>query len=223
MRTFITTVGWTEWHIASALLKHGLSKGDKIILFSPEKRDERSREAINEVKSFVSKFAPGVDVSDVSVPVHNPVEAIVFLAKKIGSEAGDGRRLIVNLSGGMRILVIEVLLALTLLEVKNLELEIRTEDKVDLSIPKIWRKQPTPSREEITVLRVLSESRDVSLSDMAKRLRVSPATMHRILRRMEEEEFIETKKIGREKIAELTLKGEVFSKLFLEKKEPGRE
>jgi DNA-binding MarR family transcriptional regulator len=119
--------------------------------------------------------------------------------------------------------VIEVLLALTLLEAKDLELEIRTEDKVDLSIPKIWRKQPTPSREEITVLRVLSESRDVSLSDMAKRLRVSPATMHRILRRMEEEEFIVTKKIGREKIAELTLKGEVFLKLFLEKKELRRE
>ncbi|MEM3786055.1 MAG: hypothetical protein QXE05_06705, partial [Nitrososphaeria archaeon] len=76
MKTFIATIGWTEWPIASAITKHGLYEGDKIILLSPEKKDERSMAAVNEVKHFVSKFVPFVEVSEVSVPVHSPSDAI---------------------------------------------------------------------------------------------------------------------------------------------------
>jgi CRISPR-associated protein Csa3 len=218
MRTFIATIGWTEWPIASALLKHGLSKGDKIILFSPEKKDERSREAINEVKSFVSRFAPDVDVSDIPVPVHDPAEAITILAKQISGEAKEGRKLIVNLSGGMRALVVEVLLALTLLRIDDLALEIRTEDKVDLNIPKVWEPHPDLTREEIEVLKMLARGGSLSLSDIAKKLRISVATTHRILRRMEDGGALISKRIGKERIAELTPKGEIISELFSEGK-----
>jgi CRISPR locus-related DNA-binding protein len=216
MRTFIATIGWTEWPIASALLKHGLSKGDRIILLSPEKRDERSKEAINEVKGFVSRFVPGVNVHDIQVPVYDPVEAIAFLAKRINSEAKEGRRLIVNLSGGMRILVTEVLLALTLLRISDLDLEIRTEDKVDLSIPKVWMQYPDFSNKEVMVLSMLANGEEVSLSELAKRLRVSVSTMHRVLKRMEENGVVASKRVSKERIAGLTLKGRVLSKLFRE-------
>jgi CRISPR locus-related DNA-binding protein len=131
------------------------------ILLSPEKRDERSKEAINEVKGFVSRFVPGVNVYDIQVPVYDPVEAIAFLAKRINSEAKEGRRLIVNLSGGMRILVTEVLLALTLLRISDLDLEIRTEDKVDLSIPKVWMQYPDFSNREVMVLSMLANGEGV--------------------------------------------------------------
>jgi len=214
MRTFIATIGWTEWPIASALLKHGLSKGDRIILFSPEKKDERSKEAINEVKGFVSKFVPGVNVYDVQVPVYDPVEAIAFLAKRMNSEAKEGRRLTVNLSGGMRILVTEVLLALTLLRISDLDLEIRTEDKVDLSLPKVWRQYPDLTKEELVILEMLANEKEASLSEMAKRLGVSVTTMHRILKRMEESDIVASKRVGKKRIAELTLKGTVLSRLF---------
>ncbi|MEM2930752.1 MAG: hypothetical protein QW797_07845, partial [Thermoproteota archaeon] len=90
MKTFIATIGWTEWPVASAIIKHGLSKGDKIILLSPEKRDDRSRATINEVKHFVAKFVSSAEVSEVSIPIHSPSEAIPLIAKLV-SEEGRGR------------------------------------------------------------------------------------------------------------------------------------
>jgi len=216
MRTFIATIGWTEWPIASALLKHGLSRGDRIILFSPEKKDDRSKEAINEVKGFVSRFVLGANVFDVPVPVYDPVRAIAFLAKRISSEEKEGRRLIVNLSGGMRVLVIEVLLALTLLRIHDMVLEVRTEDKVDLNLPKVWRQYPDLTKEELEILEMLANEKEASLGGMARRLGVSVTTMHRILKRMEESDVVASKRVGKKRIAELTLKGMVLSRLFSE-------
>ncbi|MEM2293806.1 MAG: CRISPR-associated CARF protein Csa3 [Nitrososphaerota archaeon] len=217
MKSFIATIGWTEWPIASAVIKHGLSSGDRVILLCPEKRDERAREALSDVKGFVSKFTQGVEVVDIPVPVHNPVEAVVMLAKMMKNEAEKGRRLIVNLSGGMRILVIEVLLALTLLRVDDLELEIRTEDKVDLSIPRLWRCYHDLTREESMVLEALARGERVSLSEVSKRIKASIATTHRILKRMEGDGLISSKKSGKEKLMELTSKGRVFYELFCRK------
>ncbi|MDW8034729.1 MAG: CRISPR-associated CARF protein Csa3 [Nitrososphaerota archaeon] len=217
MKTFIATIGWTEWPIASAIIKHGLSKGDMILLLSPEKRDERSREAISEVKGFVSKFAQGVEVTDIPIPVHDPVESVVILAKMMKEEAEKGRKLIVNLSGGMRILVIEVLLALTLLKIDNLDLEIRTEDKVDMSIPRLWKCYPELTREEVMVLETLFKGGEASLSEISRRIRASIATVHRVLKRMEKDGLISSKKSGKEKLVVLTSKGKVLYRLFCEK------
>ncbi|MEM3449918.1 MAG: CRISPR-associated CARF protein Csa3 [Nitrososphaerota archaeon] len=209
MKTFIATIGWTEWPIASAIIKHGLSKGDKIILLSPEKRDDRSRATINEVKHFVTKFVSSAEVSEVSVPVHMPTEAIPLIAK-LFSEEGRDRDLIVNLSGGMRILVLETLLALTLMCVENLVLELQTEDKVDVQLPVLWRPVENLSPPARKALKILSERGPVSLSDMASSLRVSVATAHRLLKSLEENNIVSSKKVGKKRIMELTPKGRIL-------------
>ncbi|MEM3958084.1 MAG: CRISPR-associated CARF protein Csa3, partial [Thermoproteota archaeon] len=162
------------------------------------------------VKGFVSKFTQGVEVSDVSVPVHDPVEAVVMLAKIMKDEAEKGRKLIVNLSGGMRILVVEVILALTLLRIKDLELEIRTEDKVDLQLPILWRPVEDLSPPARKALKTLGERKSVSLSDLASSLRVSIATAHRLLKSLEEDSIVSSKKVGKERIVELTPKGRIL-------------
>ncbi|MEM2930783.1 MAG: CRISPR-associated CARF protein Csa3 [Thermoproteota archaeon] len=209
MKTFIATIGWTEWPIASAIIKHGLSKGDKIILLSPEKRDDRSRATINEVKHFVAKFVSSAEVSEVSIPIHSPSEAIPLIAKLV-SEEGRGRDLIVNLSGGMRILVLETLLALTLIHVENLVLELQTEDKVDVQLPILWRPVENLSSPARKTLKILGEREPVSLSDLASGLRVSVATAHRLLKSLEENSIVSSKKVGKERIMELTPKGRIL-------------
>ncbi|MEM0010519.1 MAG: hypothetical protein QXT84_02365, partial [Candidatus Bathyarchaeia archaeon] len=156
MKTFIATIGWTEWPIASAITKHGLYEGDKIILLSPEKKDERSMAAVNEVKHFVSKFVPFVEVSEVSVPVHSPSDAILLLARLFIKESSS-RDLIVNLSGGMRILVLETLIALTLIHIENLVLELQTEDKVDVQLPILWNPTDNLISEARKTLKMLDE------------------------------------------------------------------
>jgi CRISPR-associated protein Csa3 len=215
MKTFIATIGWTEWPIASAIIKHGLSKGDKIVLLSPEKRDDRSRVAVNEVKNFVSKFASSVEVSEVPVPVHNPAEGIFVLARLIEKEAKEGRDLVVNLSGGMRILVLEMVLALSLLCVENLVLELQTEDKVELRLPRIWEVPQEFSEPEVRTLKILRE-KAVSLSNLAKMLKVSVATAHRVVKRLEARDAVSSKKVGKERSIELTEKGRILSALMSE-------
>ncbi|MEM3388960.1 MAG: CRISPR-associated CARF protein Csa3 [Thermoproteota archaeon] len=209
MKTFVATIGWTEWPIASAIVKHGLSKGDKIILLSPEKRDERSRAAVSEVKHFVSKFVPFVEVSEVSVPIHSPSEAIPLIAK-LFSEEGKGRDLIVNLSGGMKILVLETLLALMLISIENLVLELQTEDKVDVQLPILWRPVEDLSPPARKALKILWEHGPVSLSKLADSLRISVATAHRLLKSLEKNSIVSSKKVGKERIMELTPKGRIL-------------
>ncbi|MBO3754140.1 MAG: CRISPR locus-related DNA-binding protein [Candidatus Brockarchaeota archaeon] len=209
MKTFVATIGWTEWPIASAIIKHGLSKGDRIILLSPEKRDERSRAAVSEVKHFVSRFVPSVEVSEVSVPVHSPSDAIPLLARLFAKEGGDVG-LIVNLSGGMRILVLEALIALMLVNVKNLVLELQTEDKVNVQLPILWKPMGDLSPHARKALKILEERGPVSLSNLANILRVSVATAHRLLKNLEENSIVISKKVGKERIVELTLKGRIL-------------
>ena len=208
MKTFIATIGWTEWPIASAIIKHGLSRGDRIILLSPEKKDERSRTAVSEVKHFVSRFVPFVEVSEVSVPIYSPSDAIPLLARLFMKESKSD--LIVNLSGGMRILVLETLLALMLVNVRNLTLELQTEDKVDVQIPILWKPAEALSPEVVEALRMLAERRPVSLSDLASGLKVSIATAHRLSKSLEENGIVCSKKVGKERIIELTPKGEIL-------------
>jgi CRISPR locus-related DNA-binding protein len=207
VRTFIATIGWTEWPVTSALLKYGLSKGDRIILLFPEKRDERSRAVVNDVRSFVSKFAPGVEVSEVPVAVHDPAVAIAELTRLISRERGE---LIVNLSGGMRALVIETMLALTLLRVRDLTVELRTEDKVDIQIPRIWGTFMGLSPKEEGVLKVMGERAPLSLSDLAAALKVSMAKAHRLSEHLERLGAITSKRVGKERRMELTPMGRIL-------------
>ncbi|MEM1986667.1 MAG: CRISPR-associated CARF protein Csa3 [Nitrososphaeria archaeon] len=209
MKTFIATIGWTEWPIASAIIKHGLSKDDRIMLLSPEKRDDRSRAAVNEVKNFVAKFVPLVEVAEVTVPVHSPAEAIPCIAKLI-SEEGKDRDLIVNLSGGMRILVIETLLALTLIHVESLVLELQTEDKVDVQLPILWTPTEDLLPEARKALKVLGEQEAVSLSNLASKLKLSVATAYRLLKSLERNSIVSSKKVRKERIIELTTKGRIL-------------
>jgi hypothetical protein len=174
MKTFVATLGWTEWPVASAIIKHGLSEGDRIILFTPEKRDDRSKVAVNEVKNLVSKFAPSVEVSEVPVPVHDPAR-------------------------GMRALVLETILALSLLHVGNLVLELQTEDEVELRLPRIWEVPQELSGHEARAIKALGE-KSASLSGLAKALRISVATAHRLLKRLEARDAVLSKKVGKERV-----------------------
>lgn len=209
MKTFIATIGWTEWPITSAIVKHGLSKEDKIVLLSPEKRDERSRVAVNEVKHFVSKFVPFVEVSEVLVPIYSPSDAIPLLARLFAKES-KGVDLIVNLSGGMRVLVLEILLALMLVNVENLVLELQTEDKVDVQLPVLWKPAEELPLEARKALKILGEYGPISLSNLAGNLKLSVATAHRLLKHLEENSIVSSKKVGKERIIELTPKGRIL-------------
>lgn len=215
MKTFVATLGWTEWPVASAIIKHGLSRGDKVVLLSPEKKDDRSRTAINEVKSFVSRFAPYVEVSEISIPVHSPVDAISSIARLVVRES-RGKDLIVNLSGGMRILVLETLLALMLTRVENLVLELQTEDKVDLQLPLLWRPAKDLSPEARSILKVLKERGSISLSNLARALRISLTTAYRLSKHLENIGVITSRKIGKERMMELTTMGKIILATLIE-------
>jgi len=207
---------YAEWPIASAIIKHGLSEGDRILLLAPEGKDERSKKAVEDVKRFISEFASKVEVSEVSVPIHNPVEGISALAKLMAKEVAQRRSLTVNLSGGMKALVIEAVLALTLIRAENLLVELKTEDKVDLQIPKVWGILREISPGEKRALSAMSKQTSLSLSDLAKALKVSVPTAHRLSKGLEKTGAITSKKIGKERIMELTPMGRIVLSTLIE-------
>jgi DNA-binding MarR family transcriptional regulator len=111
----------------------------------------------------------------------------------------------------MKVLVIETVLALTLIQVENLIVELKTEDKIDLQIPRVWGVLQELSPEEKQALKIMSKQTSFSLSNLAKALKISTATAHRLSKRLERIGAITSKKIGKERIMELTHMGKILA------------
>jgi CRISPR locus-related DNA-binding protein len=124
-KSIIVTFGWTESPVIGAVVRHGLEPGDRIILLKPVNGDERSEKAVNDLKAFIRNIS-GVELAEEEINVNDFVNAVISIKRILESE-GMGRNIIVNLSGGMRILVLATYLAA--LFTKNARLEIESENK----------------------------------------------------------------------------------------------
>jgi len=133
-KSIIVTFGWTETPVIGAAVRHGLEPGDRIILLKPADSDERSERAINDLRVFLRNI-PGIELIEREVDVSDFVSTIMSIKKIIENEK-IGRDIIVNLSGGMRILVLATYLVS--LFMKNVNVEIESENrKVRLMLPSI--------------------------------------------------------------------------------------
>ncbi|MEM1941003.1 MAG: CRISPR-associated CARF protein Csa3 [Candidatus Caldarchaeum sp.] len=215
-KTIMVTLGYTEWPVVSSLVKHGLESGDRIVTIVPLKSDARSAAAIQEIRNFLSKFSPGVSLEVLTVDVIKFEQAVATVLKRLFKEKKEGRNVIVNLSGGMRILILETYTAL-LLSGSAAVSEIVTEDKQELALPSLSTVSVLSLLKE-SDLRVLEAAKNSeSVVALAKTARLPLATAYRRVVALEKMGLLATVKRDRVRTVSLTALGRVILEVFPEK------
>ncbi|MEM2996210.1 MAG: CRISPR-associated CARF protein Csa3 [Candidatus Bathyarchaeia archaeon] len=216
-KSFLITLGWTEGPALTALTKHGLAEGDRIILLVPEFRDEGALSAISNLRAIVNKISDKIEVEELQIPLSRFEEAVATILRRLGKDVAKGRRLIVNLSGGMRILIVEALIATMLLGAEDVHLEIQSEDrKITINIPCLWEYTSPLSRPQKEILNNLVK-RHMAISELAEISGLPISTTYRLVMELERGGLVKTEKVGRERVARPTMKGRLIANVDVER------
>ncbi len=184
-KVIVLTLGFDEKFAYRAILRHDVREGDVLILISG-KMNERVLKAYNMVEEFLKKsFGEQVGLELLEV---DPSDVIETIRRIIGviSQYKD-RRIIVNLSGGMRAIIVSALLAILLADIRNVHVEIELEDLSGIaSFPgHLLRLVSEDVREtSLEILRSLSEG-SKSVKELAKVMGKDDSTVRKKTQELE--------------------------------------
>ncbi|MEM0226599.1 MAG: CRISPR-associated CARF protein Csa3 [Thermofilaceae archaeon] len=189
MTLFVVTIGFEEKFAVRMITRHGLDRGDRILLATGPPAPQSDR-----VIGFLTDFVTRYYGSDVGVKVlHlNPAEGfesmVQSIVQAVRAAAGEGERVVFNLSGGMRSICIAALLAAQLLASSgaSVEAELETEDSSTLlSVPTPLLQLPRVAREltpeKIEILQALSK-REATVKKLSQQLGRDESTLARHIR-----------------------------------------
>jgi CRISPR locus-related DNA-binding protein len=174
MKSIFLTLGWSTTPALSTVVRHGLNKDDELILLVPNLKDKQADIAIRDLRNLALKIQD-IKVQEVTVPVDDFTEATAAIKKELDSR--HGRPCIVNLSGGMRVLVLAAYLACILTSAK-VTAEIETENRdfvIDLPILKVRTFESLPAKAVKILQKSLIDNDAIKLRNL---LQFPPSTFH---------------------------------------------
>lgn len=216
-KTVFVTFGWTEIPVISSILRYGLNEGDRIVVILPEYRDERSQRALNDLETFISNYVKNVEITKVYINLEDIADSIYKLKSCIENE--KGRKCIVNLSGGMRSIVIITYIATILAKHPDIMVELETEDrKRIIEIPEI-KPEDLRKFEELSYLakEIIKELLfgPLEAAVLRKKLNAAASSFHNAQMKLVEMGYIEREKKNKSSILKLTTRGKILAKLLI--------
>ncbi|OYT47987.1 MAG: hypothetical protein B6U85_03915 [Desulfurococcales archaeon ex4484_42] len=196
-KVVLLTLGFEEKFAVRALVRRGLEVGDLVVLITGPIIDKVAK-AINYVKEFL-KYFEGIDIQVFEVSeVHEFTQAISKIKGLIKELLDKYEYMIINLSNGMRALVVEVLMATTLLprELKErIIVELDTEDgKAIVEIPKdliTIINPPNLGVKEDIIKVIIEEGGEADIYTIAQKLGKDETTIRRQLETLKDLRLIE--------------------------------
>ncbi|RLE57410.1 MAG: hypothetical protein DRJ40_03645 [Thermoprotei archaeon] len=208
-RLLVLTLGFEEKFAFRMLTRHGLDRGDRILILTG-RAVERTVKAIETIKEFVKKYFPGeIDVEFYEVDLSNFIEAVRRIRDVLSRYIPSYDKVIINLTGGMRVLILATFTALLLLSVNLGErithIEVEFEDgtylvKIPQNLPRMLLNVRSLTRERIELLRAIQELGEVTVKDLAKVLGKDESTIRRQIYELEKLELVEVTKTRPTKI-----------------------
>ncbi|MEM2189290.1 MAG: CRISPR-associated CARF protein Csa3 [Nitrososphaerota archaeon] len=213
LKCLIATFGWTEQFVLSSILKYGISPHDEIVLLVPDRKDERTEIILRDFESFLKRYGEGVKLHVKKISLESFERAVKEVSEVILEILSvNPEQIIVNLSGGMRALILATYTALQLISPKNLTIELETEDRSkcymlpSLSLRTLIRLGRIDER----ILKLLS-IRSMSTTDLLKELKIPRSTMHKHLKELNSLGLILLERKGKMLYASLTQLGNFLS------------
>jgi len=218
MTLFVITLGFEEKFAIRMITRHGLDKGDRLLLVTGPRTPQSERAA-----SFLSDFAKRYYGGDVAVELEEVrvagfIELVHRLYGLVAARAREGERVVFNLSGGMRALCLAAFTAALLLSARlPVEVELETEDssalvEVPRAVLELPRTLSSTGRERVEVLAALSRGPRPA-RELAEKLGRDETTVRRHLQELVESGLAETMG-GRPKSYRLTKLGELVIQAF---------
>ncbi|MBS7287540.1 MAG: CRISPR locus-related DNA-binding protein [Candidatus Freyarchaeota archaeon] len=187
----VASLGFEEKFILRAIMRRGLKEGDKIVVIMPEGGDTRGERALQVISDVVLKLSDGtVEVVKHQVNVRDFYGAVSSIRNLLRELSLEGR-LVVNLSGGIRLLIIETLAAVLSLGLQDAEIEIETEDSSTVAVIPVRALYPLELElVEKQILQQAAEKGEIRLKDL-EGLKLPKATLWRKLARLTQQGLLE--------------------------------
>ncbi|MEM4500875.1 MAG: CRISPR-associated CARF protein Csa3 [Thermofilum sp.] len=198
MTLFVVTLGFEEKFAVRMITRHGLDKGDRILLVTGPQAAPAKR-AASFLSEFVSRYYGGeVAVERVELNPEEGFESLVLaIYRAVSEKLKEGEKAVFNLSGGMRSICLAAFAAAQLLSATSrVEVELETEDSTTLlSIPQPLLQLPKLAKllspEKAAIL--LSLNREKTTAQLAEELRRDATTLSRHLRTLAALHLLEQK------------------------------
>ena len=197
----VATLGFDERLVLRTLFKIGLDRDDTILLIYSKTGDpydvERVERAVNAVKSIVGNL--GVNIVDSVVSATDFLEDVVSIVNSI-ARYGERGEIVAALTGGMRLIIIETIVALLLYrrlvaqDTKARVLVMREDGLYDVVLPLEIFEPGNITDRELEVLLVLSELGSMKRSEvvrvLASKLGVSEYAVYKHLTTLERKSLV---------------------------------
>lgn len=216
-KTFVSTFGFTESLVLAPIVRIGISKKDKITILLPDDlgNEERVSNALGKLDEMLKAISGGpFKLEAEKVPVNDFIKAVTLIRGLLEREA-ENNPVYVNISGGMRALVIEAYTA-TLLA-RNVKPNIYfTELEMEGSAGSL-RILPIilPQQLNQTKRRILEELKKqegpIKTADLSRNLQLSLSTLSRNLREMEADGLVKLERVGRRILIQITKEGRLLA------------
>jgi CRISPR-associated protein Csa3 len=178
------TFGFDERFAFRSLLRRGLGGSDKVAVLVPSNRpDEKSENALSSLDNFVKRYVNGEGVMRYEIEIDDFYVAVTIIAGLFRSWAE--RPIILNLSGGMRLLIVETLVAAVYCGIP-IKVEMETEDGKTFTEFETPDLLPVRLDElDIEILKTLSNVK-LTLKFLAEALQVAKPTAWRHVKKLQE-------------------------------------
>jgi CRISPR-associated protein Csa3 len=155
----VMTLGFDEKFALRAIFRRGLRVDDKVIFVVPEDEDPRAEKAFSTLRQVVFKSIPEVSVERFKIPVREFPKAVSLIRKLALNLLRSGEKVVLNLSGGQRIVILEVLAGFLSCGAIDVEVEVESEDSSTLAVfPLMMMANIELDHEDIRILGVLAQS-----------------------------------------------------------------
>jgi CRISPR-associated protein Csa3 len=180
----IATLGFDEKFALRSVLRNGVTPTDEIYLLMNEGGDPRSEKASNALRDLLTKGLPNLKIESVHVSLESFSVAVSKL--RILMRGLRDKRIVLNLSGGQRIMLLSVLSAALSLDLDG-EIEIETEDSRNVfTFPLKTLKPMELDNLDSKILRIVAESSQVRINDLISMLEINKTSAWRRLERLKE-------------------------------------
>ncbi|MBD3193047.1 MAG: CRISPR locus-related DNA-binding protein [Candidatus Heimdallarchaeota archaeon] len=192
MTLFIFTLGFDEKFIIRFLLRHHLSKSDEVVIICPDDylTNEKAKNAYNSVKKILQSW---ITKEQIAILTLNPDDDSAKNIRIVQSyfNRKNPNKIIVSLSGGMRIIITLTLLALLQLQkIVPIQLEIDFENLSSYTAMPLEIINVPYSSRVYEILLLIHRNPSISIRKIAERLGLSPATISREVKDMKKRHLI---------------------------------
>ncbi len=191
----VASLGFEEKFLLRAVIRRGIKENDKVVVIASEAPNEehdiieKKEKAYKYLKDVIERAFTQVEVTRCNVDVTDFYGTIITLRKLLKKLSSEGH-VVLNLSGGMRLLIFEILVAAAGLKA-DIEVEIETENSSTCITIPIKVMQPIElDQTDQKILEEIAKKKTTRLKDL-ELLEIPKATLWRKLNKLVEEGILE--------------------------------